>query len=104
MTTDGLSATSRRLNSYSVPLDFLRPDLERGLRLEAGIGSVGHTGRASRPRLDLIPHVRQHGTGIVAVLLVGTPRQVRDFVLPRQRHQLVPARMEVHPIDAVAEA
>ncbi len=86
------------------PFDLLSPDRECGLGLEAGVRGVGHAGRARGPRLDLIPDVGQHGAGVVAVLLVGAPSEVGDLVLPRQRHQFMPARVKVDPVDAVAEA
>jgi hypothetical protein len=54
--------------------------------------------------LDLIPDIGQNGAGEVTVLLIGAPSETRDFVLPRQRHQFVPARMEIDPVDAIAEA
>ena len=104
MTTEGLSPTSLRLNSYSVPLTFSRPDGKCGLGVEAGTGGVGHAGRASRPVLNLVPDIGQHRAGVVAILLVGAPGEVWDFMLPRQRHQLMPARMEIDPVDPVAEA
>src|SRR5277367_4073425 len=54
--------------------------------------------------LDLIPDIGQNGAGEVTVHLIGAPCETRNLVLPRQRHQFVPARMEVDPVDAIAEA
>ena len=83
--------------------DLLGPDCERGLGFETGIGRVGQAGRTTRSLLDLVPDVGQDRASVMTILLVGAPGEVRDLMLPRQRHQLVPARMEFDPVDAVAE-
>lgn len=87
---------------------LLGPDRESRLGREASVGRVGHAGGAGRSLLDLVPEVGEHGACIVAVALavarVGAPGEVGHLVLPGKRHQLVPAGMELDPVDAMAEA
>jgi len=65
---------------------------------------IGHADRAANAVLTLIPHIGQRaardlraGTGIIPAKGVG-------FMAHGERHQFVPGRMKLDPIDAIAEA
>src|SRR4051812_34248985 len=76
----------------------------RKLRLagKSGDRGVSHPGGATDAVLDLIPEITQRRARKMSIWLAGRPGQAMDLALERQRHQLMPGRMKLDPIIAVA--
>ena len=67
-------------------------------------GRIGHADRAANAVLGLIPHVGQRAARHLRAGTRIVPAQRMGLVTDGERHQLVPGRMKIDPIDAVAEA
>lgn len=70
--------------------NFLGPNLQRWLTKRPRIRRVSHSRGTARALFDLIPQVGQHRTRQVRIFLFRRPGERGNFVLPGQRHQLVP--------------
>ena len=77
---------------------------ELGLQAQRRNRRIGHAERTADAVLALVPEIGEHAARDMRAGLPGGPRQRMRAVADRQRHQLVPRRMELDLVDAVAEA
>jgi hypothetical protein len=65
---------------------------------------IGHADRAANAVLALIPHVRQRAARDLRAGTRIVPAQRMSLVADGERHQVVPGRMKIDAVDAVAES